>query len=176
MASPAAAFAQIASECEKDGLSVKNGERIGTELAKTFNVHPDEVGILRLEKSNLIFVYPARLHTVGSIPLTTTTSVAARSATSKRAEIFNNFAQTKHTSIFESVNLAGAKGSYSKEDMQEHVIQKLMSVPVLGKDGAVGVIEICRKGVSAPASGGDFTPADVQKLVAIAAALSKCFK
>ena len=50
MATPAAAFAQIATDCEAEGLSPKNGERIGQEIAKAFNVQPDEVGILRVDK------------------------------------------------------------------------------------------------------------------------------
>jgi len=57
-----------------------------------------------------------------------------------------------------------------------HTIQKLMSAPVLGAEGVVGVIEICRKGTSAPAAGPDFSPADLQKLVAISGSLAKCFK
>ena len=96
MATPVVAFAQLATECEKEGLSHKNAERIGQELAKQFNVHPDEVGILKLEKQSLIFVYPAKLHMVGTIPLNTAGSVAARTATSKRAEVINAFAQAKH--------------------------------------------------------------------------------
>jgi hypothetical protein len=40
----------------------------------------------------------------------------------------------------------------------------------------VGVVQVCRKGTSAPAAGLDFTPADLQKLVGIAGALAKCFK
>ena len=77
MATPALAFAQLANDCEADGLSAENANRIAEELSKTFNVHTDEVAILRLEKTNLRFVYPSKLGNVGSIPLNTTTSVAA---------------------------------------------------------------------------------------------------
>ena len=90
MATPAAAFAQIATDCEAEGLTPKNGEKIGAEIAKAFSVQPDEVGIMRVDKANLVFVYPSKLHNVGSIPLNTTGSVAARCAQSKRAEILNN--------------------------------------------------------------------------------------
>ena len=69
-----------------------------------------------------------------------------------------------------------AGGEGEKSGHHVHMIQKLMSVPVLGPAGAIGVIEVSRKGTSAPASGADFTPADLQKLVACAAALVKCFK
>lgn len=169
MATPAAAFAQIANECEREGLTPHNSERIGQEIAKSFNVQADEVGILKLEKSNLVFVYPARLHNVGSIPLNTIGSVASRTATSKRAEVINAFAQAKHLSVFESVDLGHKSGT-------THTIQKLMSVPVVGQEGTLGVIEVCRKGQSAPSSGPDFSPAELQRLASIATALAKCFK
>ncbi len=176
MATAAVAFTQLANECEREGLTVQNAERLGMELAKTFGVKEDEVGILRLERQNLAFVYPAKLHNVGSIPLNTSSSVAVRTANSKRAEVINNFAQTKHTSVFEAVELSGHKGAPEKLDRHSHVIQKLMSAPVLGPSGTIGVIQISRKGVTPPASGADFTAADLQKLVNLAAALVKCFK
>src|SRR5438445_11445695 len=175
MATPAAAFAQIATDCEAEGLTPKNGEKIGQEIAKAFNVQADEVGIMRVEKLNLVFVYPAKLHNVGSIPLNTTGSVAARCAQTKRAEVLNNFAQAKHTSIFESVDLKGKQPHAIGEKAEHPVIQKLVPVPVVGPAGVLGVIEVCRKGISAPASGPDFTPADMQKLVMIAGSLLKCF-
>lgn len=179
MATAALPFAQIATECEAEGLTPKNAERIGHELAKTFNVKEDEVGILRIEKQNLVFCYPSKLHNVGSIPLNTSTSVAVRTSNSRRAEVINNFAQIKHTSVFEAVQLGssgGQVGGGDKADRHLHVIQKLMSAPVVGPAGTLGVLQISRKGTSAPSSGPDFTPADLQKLVAAAAAIAKCFK
>ncbi len=175
MASPVIAFASLANECEAEGLSPKNGERIAAELAKAFGVQPDEVGILRIEKNSLVFAYPARLHNVGSIPLNTSGSVAVRTANSKRAEVINNFAQIKHTSIFEAVDVGG-KSKTPGEKKQLNVIQKLMSAPVMGQNGVAGVIQISRKGPTAPASGPDFTPPDLQKLASIASSLAKCFK
>jgi hypothetical protein len=179
MATPALAVAQLANEFEAEGLTLNNAERLGQELAKIFSVKEDEVGILRIEKQNLVFCYPAKLHNVGSIPLNTSTSVAVRTANSKRAELINNFAQAKHTSVFEAVELGGHKQpsiGAEKSDRHLHVIQKLMSAPVVGPAGSLGVIQISRKGTSAPAAGPDFTPTDLQKLVACATALVKCFK
>lgn len=179
MATPALAFAQLANEFEAEGLTPKNAERIGQELAKTFGVKEDEIGILRIEKANLIFCYPAKLHNIGSIPLNTSTSVAVRTANTRRAEVINNFAQIKHTSVFEAVELSGHKQAPiggDKSDRHLYVIQKLMSAPVVGPAGSLGVIQVSRKGASAPSSGPDFTPADLQKLVACATALVKCFK
>ena len=178
MASPVMAFAQIANECEKEGLIPKNAERIGHEIAKSFGVQNDEVAMLMLEKGTLSFVYPTKLSSIGVIPLNTSTSVAARTANNKRAEAINNFAQTKHATVFEAVELSGAKKVIgAKEDKSAQVIiQKLMSVPVVGATGVQGVIQVCRKGVSAPAAGPDFGPPDLQKLVGLAGALVKCFK
>ena len=177
MATPAIAFTQIANDCEAEGLTQHNVERIAAELAKTFSVHSDEVATLKLEKTNLRFVYPAKLGNVGSIPVNTTTSVAARTASTKRAEAINNFAQTKHASIFEAVDISGKQHvAGQKEDKSAHNIQKLMTVPVVSLNGVLGVVQISRKGKSAPEAGADFTPADLQRLVAITTALAKCFK
>jgi hypothetical protein len=178
MATPALPFAQLATECEAEGLSPKNAARIGHELARIFAVKEDEVGILRIEKHHLVFCYPIKLHNVGSIPLNTSTSVAARIANTRRGEIINNFAHAKHTSVFEAVELSSQNPAGEGEPSEHHVhmIQKLMSAPVLGPAGAIGVIQVSRKGTSAPAAGADFTPVDLQKLVACATALAKCFK
>src|SRR4051812_22648349 len=109
MATPVIAFAQLANECEAEGLTQHNSDRIAAELAKTFSLHADEVAILKMERGNLRFVYPSKLQQVGSIPLNTSSSVAARTANTKRAEAINNFAQTKHASVFESVGLDAKK-------------------------------------------------------------------
>ncbi len=180
MATPVLAFAQLASEIEKEGLNPKNGERVAAEIAKTFNVKEDEVGILRMDRMMLSFIFPPKLATVGSIPVNTSTALAARTASTKRAEIVNNFAQSKHASVFEAVELSAKQkvvGQHANPDEKlAHVIQKMMSVPVMGPAGVVGVIEVSKKGRSAPDAGADFTPADLQKLVAVAASLAKCFK
>jgi len=179
MATPVIAFTQLANEFEADGLNPNHAEKLAGELAKTFSVQLDEVAVMKLDKNQLVFLYPSKLGQVGSIPLNTSNSVAARTATTKRAEAINNFAQTKHASVFESVKLSDKKSNPSltpggKEE--KHVIQKLMTVPVVGPNGVAGVIQISRKGTSAPAAGNDFTQLDLQKLVTIASTLVKCFK
>ena len=176
MAAPASrAFQDVAAECEADGLSPSNAERLGREIAKAFGVKADEVGILRIEKHNLGFCYPEKLKSVGSIPLNTSNSVAVRTANSRRPEIINNFAQIKHTTIFEAVEL-GANNRDFPSERHSRVIQKLMSAPVMGPEGAIGVVQVCRKGTSAPEAGPDFAPVDLQRLVTFAASLARCFK
>jgi hypothetical protein len=179
MATPVLAFAQLATECEAEGLSSQNAERMAQELAKAFSVRLDEVAILHLEQANLHFAYPAKLNNVGRIPLNNSTSLAARTANTKRAEAVNNFAQVKHASVFEAVNLSPPKQQTfgaPKEDKSARIIQKLMSVPVIGPAGVCGVLQVCRKGRSAPEAGADFGPPDLQKLVQLANTLAKCFK
>jgi hypothetical protein len=102
--------------------------------------------------------------------------LAVRTANSKRPEIVNNFARTRHASFFEMVDVGGkSKEPGKKATKEEQVIQKIMSVPVISVSKVLGVIQVCRKGATAPASGLDFSPADLQKLVSIATSLARCF-
>ncbi|HWZ45790.1 MAG TPA: hypothetical protein VNW97_20115 [Candidatus Saccharimonadales bacterium] len=173
MSTPSSAVAQIAKQCEPAGMTAENGALIASELAKTFAVKDDEVGMLCLEKDSLVFVYPAKLHNVGRIPLNSPASQAARTAHSRRPEINNAFFHAKHTSFFETVDVSSLdKGKHTKEEM---IIQKLMSAPVVLMNQVVGVIQICRKGKNATEAGPDFVQADLLKLVAAAAALAVCF-
>lgn len=176
MATSAPVPARLAAECEADGLTPQNSEKLAIELAKAFRVQPEEVGILRLEKDSLVFVHPLKLHNVGRIPLNSSAAVAVRTVHSKKGEIINSFARTRHTTFFEMVDVSSKPGEKKKTSKEEQIIQKLMSVPAISVGEVVGVIQICRKGATAPAAGPDFIPAELQKLVAIAASLAKCFK
>jgi GAF domain-containing protein len=129
-------------------------------LAKIFRVQYTEVAMLRLEGGQLRFVFPEYLRTTGSIPLSSK-AVAAHTALSKKAEIFNNFARVKHASIFETIK-QGSNGS--DEAAAPSPIQKLMSVPIINQESAVvGVIQISRKGVD-PKSAQDFSREDLHDL------------
>jgi transcriptional regulator with GAF, ATPase, and Fis domain len=175
MATFAPALAQIANECEAGGLTPENSVKLAAELAKVFKVRQEEVGILRVEKESLVFAHPVKLHNVGRIPLNSSAAVAVHTANSKKAEIINNFARTRHATFFEMVDVSG-KDAQKKPTREEQIIQKMMSVPVIANSQSVGVIQICRKGATAPAAGPDFIPAELQKLIAIAASVAKCFK
>ena len=136
-------------------------ESICARVAKVFHVSETEVALLELSGSLLNFLYPAELKTAGAIPLSSS-AVAARTARTKQAELFNGFTQVKHFSVFELVKL-GDSG------LDEQVIQKLMSAPVLAKSGEVlGVIQVSRKAPRPVAAGPDFTPDDLQKLESVA--------
>src|ERR1700731_3644861 len=129
-------------------------------LAKIFRVQYTEVALLRLEGGLLRFVFPEYLRTTGAIPLSSK-AVAAHTALSKKAEIFNNFARVKHASIFETVK---PEGSDADEQSLPAPIQKLMSVPIMDRDSTVlGVIQISRKGQD-PRFAPDFSREDLHDL------------
>jgi GAF domain-containing protein len=87
--------------------------------------------------------------------------VAAHTALSKKAEIFNNFARVKHASIFETIK---AVGDESDAPAPPAPIQKLMSVPILDQDSSVlGVIQVSRKGLD-PRFTQDFSREDLHDL------------
>src|SRR6202161_3649396 len=119
---------------------------ISMVLAKVFRVQYAEVALLRLEGGLLKFVFPEHLCTTGAIPISSK-AIAAHTALSKKAEIFNNFARVKHASIFETIKPSGTD---AEEAAQPNPIQKLMSVPIMDRDlTVVGVIQISRKALDA---------------------------
>lgn len=137
-------------------------------LAKVFKVQHAEVALLRLEAGLLRFIFPEHLRTTGAIPISSK-AVAAHTALSKKAEIFNNFARVKHASIFETIKPAGAE---SEEAALPAPIQKLMSVPILDQHSAVlGVIQISRKGLD-PRFTQDFSREDLHDLEIAAGVLA----
>jgi hypothetical protein len=137
-------------------------ERMCAEIARMFGVRTTEIGLLRLQGSYLKFVFPPELRTLGAIPLSST-AVAAKTAVNKNAEVFNNFVQVKHASIFEMVKL----GTRSDEPaMDAQTIQKLMSMAILdGKKQVIGVIQVSRKGATRNTAGPDFTEVDLHTLL-----------
>ena len=136
-------------------------------LAKIFRVQYTEVALLRLESGLLRFVFPEHLRTTGAIPLSSK-AVAAHTALSKKAEIFNNFARVKHASIFETIKPSGS----DYEESAPNPIQKLMSVPIMDQDlNVVGVIQISRKALDARFAQ-DFSREDLHDLELAAGVLA----
>jgi hypothetical protein len=134
--------------------------KVAQEICKVFHVKPEEVAVLELSASgkSLKFVLPQKLQAVGTIPLSSTTALAARTARDRRADIINNFATSRHASVFEGVPLSGRQGS---------TIQKIISVPILNGDQVAGVAQISRKGESSSEAGPDFTSKDLTELQAL---------
>jgi hypothetical protein len=137
-------------------------------LAKVFRVQNAEVALLRLEGGLLKFIFPEHLRTTGAIPISSK-AVAAHTALSKKAEIFNNFARVKHASIFETIKPVGAEADTPAPPAP---IQKLMSVPILDQNSTVlGVIQISRKGLD-PRFTQDFSREDLHDLEIAAGVLA----
>ncbi|MBI1738567.1 MAG: GAF domain-containing protein [Acidobacteria bacterium] len=143
--------------------------KLGQQIAKAFAVKEDEFAVLALIFDNkfLKFVVPEKLQNIGTIPVTSTTALAARTARDKRPEVINNFAIAKHSTVFEAVPLGDQRGD---------PIQKIMSAPVLADNKVIGVIQVSRKGKTQAAAGPDFTPKELGDLVAVSVQIGRCLK
>jgi len=143
--------------------------QVGKSLAKLFGVDADEVAILSLSAKNksLKFVIPEKLAAIGTIPLSSATALAARTARERRPEVVNNFSSARHATVFEGVPLG--------RDPSE-MIQKIMSAPILDGTDVRGVVQISRKGRSTSDAGQDFVQKDLHALVQIAPTLEPLLK
>lgn len=140
-------------------------ERVCTELAQVLHVQYDGVALLRLQSNTLNFLFPSRLRTAGSIPLSSP-AVAARTAVTRTTMLSNNFIKVRHVSVFEGVKLA-------EEGTTPTPIQKLISVPIFSDEHKVlGVVQVSRKGTDVSTSGPDFTHEDLHRLEAAAALIA----
>jgi hypothetical protein len=138
-------------------------------VGKMFGADPDEVAILAVsaKSKSLKFVIPEKLSVVGTIPLTSTSALAARTVRERKTEMANNFNTSRHASVFEGVPLGRGHGE---------TIYKIMSAPILDGKKVTGVVQISRKGRSASDSGPDFTSKDMQTLTSLASTLEKFLK
>ena len=140
-------------------------------LADLFSVGRAEVALLRAENDVLNFLFPGALKAAGFIPLSSASAVAARTASSRKVELFNNFVIVQHANVFETIKLS-TLGQSDKPG--SNTIQKLMTTPVVdAQQHVLGVIQICRKGITQDDAGPDFTLNDLQNLEAAARILAK---
>jgi GAF domain-containing protein len=149
------------------------GESVGLNrvvdlISRHYSVQHHEVAIFLLSDDGrfLKFVVPEKLQAVGQIPLTSTNSLAARTARDKRPEIINHFSVVPHASVFEAVPLV--------EEQRGDPIQKIMSAPLTFEKRLIGVIQISRKAATAAECGPDFTPTDLRELRTIADVVAPC--
>jgi len=139
-----------------------NPEQFCAALSKLFGVRATEVALMRLEKGLLKFIFPDQLKTAGSIPVSSSSAVAAHTASTKKSEMFNTFAKIKHARVFETVRLTNTEDT---DQSEQATIQKLMSAPILAPGNKVlGVIQVCRKAFDLTSAGPDFTSEDLQQL------------
>jgi transcriptional regulator with GAF, ATPase, and Fis domain len=139
--------------------------KVAEHVAQSFRVGTDEVAILGLtdRKRTLQFLVPETLRAIGTIPLSNTSSLAARTAREKKPDLINNLRTSRHARVFEAVSL-GQKGV---------PIQKIMSAPVLVGNDLVGVVQVTRRGSRPKDAGPDFTQKDLRELAEIARALGR---
>jgi hypothetical protein len=140
--------------------------KMAKALGEMFGVAPDEVAILALsaKSKSLQFVIPEQLAVVGTIPLTSTNALAARTARERKPEILNNFGVARRTAVFEGVPLGRSQGES---------IQKIMSAPILNGANVVGVIQISHKAESVSAAGPDFAQKDLSVLTSLSPTLQQ---
>ncbi|PYK07876.1 MAG: hypothetical protein DME61_11585 [Verrucomicrobia bacterium] len=139
---------------------------VAEKIAKNLGVKHDEVAILAVSTRwhHLHFLVPEALKNVGFVPLSSNSALAARTARESRPEIENNFAATRHATVFESVKVAsGAAGA----------IQKMVSAPILLDGKVIGVIQVSRKGTNPHSAGPDFTSQDLGNILALCKPLGK---
>ncbi len=153
-------------EKQAEPLTPESLERVATAIAAVFRLKPDEVAILELLPPGklLRFVLPEKLRAVGSIPLTSNTALAARTARESRSDIVNNFTSFRHASVFEGVPLGRR---------YDESIQKMMSAPIVHENRVIGVVQLCHKGISPVDAGPDFTPIDLAQLQGLSGLLSR---
>ena len=164
---PPIPHAQSVKEIEQLLRHEQSPESLCAAIAKVFQVRHSEVALLELRGQLLSFVFPPELRAAGAIPVSSS-AVAARTAQTNKAELFNRFTEVNHFSIFESVKAGGEPAPSGQ------TIQKLMSAPIVNPNGQVlGVIQVSRKASRPAIAGPDFTPADLEKLAEIARFVSK---
>jgi len=141
-------------------LDSKSKAWFAVQVGKSFRVQADEVAILEVvDKGRLLkFLIPEKLHAVGTIPLTTNSALAARTAREKRSELNNSFTSARHATVFEGVPLSPRSGE---------LIHKIMSAPILADGKVVGVVQISRKGQSPMDAGPDFSQQDLRELISL---------
>jgi GAF domain-containing protein len=161
----------LVSTLESSGVAPNSDAlaNVARTLAKLFGVDSDEVAILKVvpKYKSLKFVIPEKLSPVGSIPLTSTTALAARTAREGKPDLVNNFSSARHANVFEGVPLG--------RDPSE-LIQKIMSAPILDGTRVHGVVQISRKARSLSQAGADFTQRDLRILVSLSPSLDRFLK
>jgi len=154
---------------EQSGNQQLSIPALAERIAKDLQVKPDEVAILAVsEKSkSLNFLVPEALRNVGSLPLSSTSALAARTARESRPDIQNNFSTVRHATVFEGVKA---------DTLRASAIQKIISAPILYEGKVIGVIQISRKAASAAQAGPDFTPDELGRVLAICKPLGKLIR
>src|SRR6266566_2711602 len=156
---------------EQNLIRSTSPEQACAELSRIFSVGLAEVALMRVEGDILNFLFPTELRAAGFVPLSSSKAVAARTATTRKVELFNNFVIVQHANVFETIKLTTLGQS---DGPGASTIQKLMSTPIIdAKHEVLGVLQVCRKGTTQEGAGSDFTLNDLQSLELAAKAIGK---
>jgi len=159
---------RIARALDGDGADAPQPSlpAITGKIAKIIGVRDEEVAVLAVSKrwKHLHFLVPEALKSVGFIPLSSNSALAAKTVRESRPEIDNNFNAAHHAVVFENIKLIG-------ESLDP--IQKIISAPILFDSRVVGVIQVSRKGATAAAAGADFTAEHLGNLLALCKPLGR---
>jgi len=155
-----------AIEAEDAGAAQPSLSAIAEKIAKIIGVRNEEVAILAVSKrwKHLHFLVPEALKSVGFIPLSSNSALAAKTARESRPDIDNNFSAARHAVVFENIKLSG-------ESLDP--IKKIISAPILFDGRVVGVIQVSRKGKTSGSAGPDFTAEHLGNLLALCKPLGK---
>lgn len=138
-------------------------ELAARQIAAFFAIEPHEVGIFLVDSSGrtATFRWPPHSGSAINIPLKSfVSSLVATTARERRGLIDNDFAKTPHLHMFEH-------GLSEREQRVE--VQRIMSVPVSGADGALrSILQISRKGRTLEESGPAFSELNLKALERIA--------
>jgi len=149
----------LLNELEKQAgpASAEALDRFSEAIARIFRLKTDEVAVLEILPPGklLRFVLPEKLRAAGTIPLNSNSALAARTARLRRADIVNNFPSFRHATVFEGFPLGRR---------YDESIQKILSAPIVRDNRVIGVVQLCRKGISGTDAGPDFTPSDLAEL------------
>ncbi len=144
----------------KDGLS-EAGRVIAAAVAKAVGVKSDEVALLLLTTTGntMRFIWPPPLfQSNAALPADYQNAFASSVLKTMKGKVDNNVSESKHLKFFENVKGMETSGV---------PIQKMIAVPLVHEQKAIGVLEVSRKGKNPDSAGPNFTPEDGQKLVAL---------
>jgi GAF domain-containing protein len=150
---------ELLNELEKQSAppSREALDRVSEAIARIFRLRVDEVAVLEILPPGklLRFVLPEKLRAAGTLPLNSNSALAARTARLRRADIVNNFPSFRHATVFEAFPLGRR---------YDELIQKILSAPIVRDSRVIGVVQLCRKGISPTDAGPDFTAKDLAEL------------
>ena len=158
---------QLDTRLQSIASAAERLETIVDVIRQGFKVTQEEVAIFLYDHltETIHFLWPMRLRSAGSIPITAHNSLAVKTIREKQPFLNNSFSNTPHAAIFEQVRLS--------PEVSPLPIQKIMSAPLPSQSEIIGVIQVSRKGDSGISAGEDFTPAQLTALSKISECVSR---